>query len=101
MDATSISVVHNGTSLTVSWTAPARADAYDVTYYQAGAAHARAAWNRAGATLTITCDSRYPGQHQSCVSADEAYTVGIRARTSAGGLSAWVYSDPPALPEGG
>ena len=53
----SINVVHNGTSLSVTWTAPEGAASYDVTYYAGGAAHARAAWERAGTSLTIASDS--------------------------------------------
>ena len=93
--ASTISVTHHGSNLSVSWTAPSGATAYDVTY-QGNGIDARAAWNRAGTTLTITCDSRYPGENRDCVSRAHAYTVGIRARNTVGGESGWVYSSPPA-----
>ena len=90
-----IQVTHNGRSLTVSWDAPARATAYDVTYYDTGSGqHARAAWNRAGTSLTVTCDSR---DGTNCVSPGTAYTVGVRARNSAG-ESAWADSAQTPLP---
>lgn len=84
---TGISATHNGTSLTVSWTAPARATHYDVTYF-GGGVHGRAAWNRAGTSLTITCDSR---AGTNCVAAGSSYTVGVRARNAAG-ERAWANS---------
>ena len=88
----SVTVVHNGSSLSVSWTAPARATHYDVTYYRHdNGVNARAAWNRAGTTLTITCDSRHPGQNQNCVESGKNYTVAVRAR-NAGGESEWTNS---------
>ena len=89
-----VSVVHNGSSLAVSWEAPARATHYDVTYSGNGT-NARAAWNRAGTSLTITCDVR-PG-HQNCIDSGVTYTVGVRARNAAG-QSAWVNSAPAAGP---
>ena len=52
-----VNVTHQGSSLEVSWNAPARASHYDVTY-SGGGVNARAAWNRAGTSITITCDSR-------------------------------------------
>ena len=95
-----VNVVHNGTSLEVSWDAPARATHYDVTYSVYSSLHdarhnpslhtARAAWSRAGTTLTIHCDSR---TGQSCVSRAGVYIVGVRARNSAG-ESAWTNSAP-------
>ena len=91
----SVNVTHNGSSLTVSWDAPARADTYDVTYSGNGV-NARAAWNRAGTELTITCDSRPEHQNQNCVSGGTTYTVGVRAR-NAGGESAWTNSAPASL----
>ena len=96
---TSISVTHNGTDLSVSWDEPTGATHYDVTYY-GNSVNARAAWNRAGNTLTITCDIRPDYQNQNCVSAEHSYTVGVRAR-NARGESAWVDSaeasyTPPA-----
>ena len=95
VDPASISVVHHGSSLSASWDAPARATHYDVTY-QGNGVDARAAWNREGTSLTITCDVRPDHQNQHCVSGEWEYTVGIRAR-NAGGESGWVYSSPPAV----
>ena len=63
-----------------------------MTYTNAGNGETgRAAWNRAGTSLTITCDSRtgYEGQH--CVDGAAAYRVGVRARNAAG-ESAWANS---------
>ena len=95
-----ISVTHNGTSLTVTWTAPAGATHYDVTYYRHDTGvNARGAWNRAGTSLTITCDSRYPGQNRDCVVASATYTVGIRAR-NAHGVSEWTNSAPASTGSG-
>ena len=94
-----VRVVHNGASLTVSWDAPARATHYDVTYDGSASPNARAAWNRAGTSLTITCDSRYPGENRHCVNGAETYHVGVRARNAAG-ESGWTNSaaaSPPAL----
>ena len=94
----SISVTHNGSSLSVSWDAPARATHYDVTYYNTGnGQNARAAWNRAGTSLNITCDSRPEHQNQNCVNVGAAYTVGVRARNANGG-SAWRNSAPASPP---
>ena len=94
----SVTVVHEGASLAVSWEAPARATHYDVTYSDADAiAWARAAWNRAGTSLTITCDVREGYEGQNCVEATKRYVVGVRAR-NAGGESAWVNSSPAAAP---
>ena len=89
----SIQVTHNGRSLTVSWEAPARATHYDVTY-SGGGVNARAAWNRSGTSLTITCDSR---DGTNCVTPGTAYTVGVRVRNSAG-ASAWADSAATPLP---
>ena len=95
-----VTVVHNGSSLTVTWQAPARATHYDVTYTDAASiSWARAAWNRAGTSLTITCDIRPEYQNQNCVDGGKSYLVGVRAR-NAGGESAWRNSAaaaPPAL----
>lgn len=91
VDTTTISVTHNGASLSVSWTGPARATHFDVTYYAVGQDHARAAWNRAGTSLTVTYDIRESYENQNCVSGGAAYAVGIRAR-NAGGESGWAYS---------
>ena len=92
----SVNVVHNGSSLAVSWDAAERAIGYDVTYYnQTSGRNARAAWNRAGTSLTIACDSRYPGENRDCVQSEATYTVGVRALNGRG-ESAWVNSDPVA-----
>ena len=88
-------VVHKGNSLSVSWDAPARATHYDVTY-SGGGVNARAAWNRAGTSLEITCDIRE--RHSNCVSGSTTYTVGVRARNAAG-ESAWVNSAPAPAPQ--
>ena len=65
---------------------------YDVTYTNTGNGETgRAAWNRAGTSLTITCDSRWPGQDRYCVESGATYTVGVRAR-NANGESAWMNS---------
>ena len=88
---TNIQVTHNGSKLTVSWTAGARATHYDVTYWGNGV-NARAAWNRAGTSITITCDSRDDAT-PNCVNSAYEYTVGVRARNSSG-TSAWVNSAP-------
>ena len=85
----SVSVTHNGSSLTVTWDAPAGATHYDVTYYNIGSGqNARAAWNRAGTSLAITCDIRPEHLGRYCVSSGATYTVGVRAR-NASGESAW------------
>ena len=93
---TNIAVVHNGSSLTVTWAAPARATHYDVTY-RGGGVTGRAAWNRAGTSLEIACDVRTGYENQNCISGGTAYIVGVRAR-NAGGESAWVESAPASLP---
>ena len=92
----SVNVVHNGSSLTVSWSAPARATHYDVTY-SGGGVNARAAWNRAATTITITCDSREGYENQNCVSGTNSYTVGVRARNAVG-ASGWVNSAQVSFP---
>ena len=82
----------------MSWDAPAGATHYDVTYTNTSSGgNARAAWNRAGTSLTITCDSRPEHRNQSCVESSAPYTVGVRAR-NAGGESSWVDSDPATPP---
>ena len=58
VDPSSIDVVHKGNSLSVTWDAPVGAATYDLTYYRGNRAHARAAWNRTGTSLNITCDIR-------------------------------------------
>ena len=94
-----VRVVHDGTSLSASWNAPARATVYDVTYYNHRTGeNARAAWDRPGTSLTITCDVRPEHLGEYCVDGDSAYTVGVRAGNAAG-KSAWVDSarvEPPA-----
>ena len=90
-----VRVTHKGNSLSVSWDAPARATHYDVTY-SGGGVNARAAWNRAGTSLEITCDIREG--HSNCVSGSTTYTVGVRARNAAG-ESAWVNSAPAPGPQ--
>ena len=95
---TEVRAVHRGNSLEVSWDAPAGATHYDVTYTNTSSGgNARAAWNRAGTSLTITCDSRPEHRNQSCVESSTPYTVGVRAR-NAGGESSWVDSDPATPP---
>ena len=94
----SVTVVHNGGKLAVAWDAPARATHYDVTYTNTSSGqNARAAWNRAGTSLEITCDVRPDHLGQYCVNAAGTYTVGVRAR-NAGGESAWTNSEPVAGP---
>ena len=92
---TDIVVTHNGSSLTVTWTAPARATHYDVTY-SGGGVTGRAAWNRAGTSLEIACDVRAGHENQNCIAGGTTYTVGVRAR-NAGGASAWADSAPASL----
>ena len=93
-----VRVTHRGNSLSVSWDAPSGATHYDVTYTDTGSGqNARAAWNRAGTNLTITCDSRAGYENQHCVAAGATYTVGVRAR-NANGESAWVNSAPASAP---
>ena len=97
---TSVNVVHKGSSLEVSWDAPARATRYDVVYLNTVTGIlARAATDRPGTSLTITCDSRYPGENRDCVAGGDSYTASVRARNAAG-ASAWAGSAgaaPPAL----
>ena len=96
---TGINVTHNGSSLTVSWDAPARAARYDVTYYNTNKGqNARAAWDRAGTSITIACDSRPEHQNQYCVDSSATYTVGVRAKNAAGFASSWRNSSPAVPP---
>ena len=89
-----IRVTRSGTSLTVRWDASVGATGYDVTYHNAGSGRtARAAWDHAGTSVTITCDSRYPGQNRDCVTSGATITVGVRAK-NAHGASAWRNSAP-------
>lgn len=96
---TDISVTHNGTSLSVTWDSSEGATAYDVTYY-GNSTNARAAWNRAGTSLEITCDVRPTHLNQNCVNSTATYTVGIRARNTAG-ESAWRNSTSAQPPPTG
>ena len=94
---TNIAVTHNGSNLTVTWDAPEGATHYDVTYYRHDTGvNARGAWNRAGTSLTITCDVRTGYEGQNCVDSGTAYTVGVRARNAAG-ASAWRNSASASL----
>ena len=87
-----VRVTHKGGKLAVEWDAPARATHYDVTYYRHdNGQNARAAWNRAGTDVEITCDSREGYGSQHCVTGGATYTVGVRAR-NASGESAWTNS---------
>ena len=95
---TEVRLTHNGGKLAVAWDDPARATAYDVTYTNTGSGqNARAAWNRAGTSLEITCDVRPDHLGQYCVNAAGTYTVGVRARNAVG-ESAWTNSEPVAGP---
>ena len=93
----SVSVTHNGTSLTVSWAAPARAATYDVEYQESGATGwTSAATDHTNASLTVS----------SGVSAGKSYTVRVKAK-NAGGASDWTTSaaasqaqQDPAAPGG-
>ena len=94
----SVTVTHNGDSLTVSWPAAARATGYDVTYTNTNdETTGRGAWDHTGASLEITCDSRPDYQNQNCVVGSAAYTVGVRAK-NANGASGWVNSAPARPP---
>ena len=96
---TNIRVTHNGTSFDVTWDAPAGATHYDVTYY-GGGVNARAAWNRKGTSLNITCDVRDGYGSQNCVTGSASYTVGVRARNG-GGAGEWrdsAEAQPPSPP---
>ena len=95
-----IRVTPNGTSLTVTWDASAGATGYDVTYTDNSSGRtARAAWDHAGTSVTITCDSRYPGQNRDCVRSGATYSVGVRAKNDRG-ASGWRNSGrPPTEPQ--
>ena len=94
----SVTVTHNGDSLTVSWPAAARATGYDVTYTNTDdETTGRGAWDHTGASLEITCDSRPDYQNRNCVVGSAAYTVGVRAK-NANGESGWVNSAPARPP---
>ena len=58
-----------------------------MTYYNTSSrVNARAAWNRAGRSLTIRCDSRTSHQNQNCVTPEDreafALSFGITRRQS-------------------
>ena len=95
-----IRITPNGTSLTVTWDASAGATGYDVTYTDNSSGRtARAAWDHAGTSVTITCDSRYPGQNRDCVRSGATYSVGVRAKNDRG-ASGWRNSGrPPTAPQ--
>ena len=95
-----IRVTHNGTSLTVTWDASLGATGYDVTYTDNSSGRtARAAWDHAGTSVTITCDSRYPGGNRDCVRSGATYSVGVRAKNDRG-ASGWRNSGrPPTAPQ--
>ena len=85
----SVSAVHNGGSVSVSWNAADGATGYDVVYSTDDkATWERAATNHAGAGYTL-----------SNADASKTYIVGVRAVNSAG-ESGWTNSDPatPAAP---
>ena len=83
----SVTAVHKGSSLAVSWPAAARADSYHVTYTgDNGASWQLAALEHSGTSLTI-----------NGVDSTKTYLVGVRAK-NAGGASGWVNSAPAAPP---
>ena len=83
----SVTAVHQGSSLAVSWPAAARADSYHVTYTSDnGTSWQLAALEHSGTSLTI-----------SGVDSSKTYIVGVRAK-NAGGASGWVNSAPAAPP---
>ena len=83
----SVTAVHQGSSLAVSWPAAARADSYHVTYTgDNGTSWQLAALEHTGTSLTI-----------NDVDSTKTYMVGVRAK-NAGGASGWVNSAPAAPP---
>ena len=83
----SVTAVHQGSSLAVSWPAAARADSYHVTYTSDnGASWQLAALEHTGTSLTI-----------NGVDSSKTYLVGVRAK-NADGSSGWVNSAPAAPP---
>ena len=83
----SVTAVHQGSSLAVSWPAAARADSYHVTYSgNNGTSWQLGALEHSGTSLTI-----------SGVDSSKTYIVGVRAK-NAGGASGWVNSAPAAPP---
>ena len=83
----SVTAVHKGSSLDVSWPAAARADSYHVTYTgDNGASWQLAALEHTGTSLTI-----------NGVDSTKTYMVGVRVKNAAGS-SGWVNSAPAAPP---
>ena len=83
----SVTVVHTGSSLEVTWPAAARAASYHVTYTSDnGTSWQLAALEHTGTSLTI-----------NGVDGSKTYMVGVRAK-NAGGGSGWVNSAPAAPP---
>ena len=83
----SVTVVHTGSSLDVSWPAAARADNYHVTYTgDNGTSWQLGAFEYTNTSLTI-----------NGVDSTKTYIVGVRAK-NAGGYSGWVNSAPAAPP---
>ena len=83
----SVTVVHTGSSLDVTWPAAARADSYHVTYTgDNGVSWQLGAFEHVGTSLTI-----------NGVDSTKTYMVGVRAK-NAGGSSGWVNSAPAAPP---
>ena len=86
----SVSVTRADGSLTASWSAPARATSYHVTYSSDhGSSWSLAALNHTGTSIGISVDNA------------KTYVVGVRARNSAGD-SGWVNSPAagPYVPPG-
>ena len=82
-----VTVDHQGSSLAVSWDAPARATHYHVTYSgDSGTSWQLAVLEHSGTSLAITG-----------VDSSKTYIVGVRAK-NAGGYSDWVNSAPAAPP---
>ena len=76
-----VTVAHQGSSLAVSWDAPARATHYHVTYTDSnGASWQLATLEHAGTSLTI-----------NGVDSSKTYMVGVRAKNAAG-ASGWTNS---------
>ena len=83
----SVTAVHQGSSLAVSWPAAARADSYHVTYTSDnGTSWQLGALEHVGTSLTI-----------NGVDSTKTYLVGVRAKNAAG-ASGWVNSAPAAPP---
>ena len=83
----SVTAVHNGSSLAVSWPAAARADSYHVTYTgDNGTSWQLAALEHTGTSLTV-----------NGVDSSKTYMVGVRAKNAAGS-SGWTNSAPAAPP---